>query len=53
MYIYYINTPKLCFAIAVLGREWKQGRFRGSNEGAGESNRGAQGSNRGALREQK
>ena len=37
------------YIIAVLGRDWEQGRFRGSSEGARGSNEGVRGSIEGAL----
>ena len=44
---YILYTPNLGFEIAVPGREKEQGRFRGSNEGAGGSTEGARGSTEG------
>ena len=41
-----IYTPNLGFAIAVFDREWEQGRFRGSTEGAPSEQGGAGGSKR-------
>lgn len=43
IYIYFIHTPNLGFAIAVPGRESEQDRFRESSEGAEGSTRRALG----------
>jgi len=52
IYIYIIYTPNLGFEIAVLDQKRKQGRYRGSSEGAVREQGGALKEHGGALREQ-
>ena len=52
-HIFIIIPPNLVLRIAVPGRERKQGRFRGSSQGARGSSEGARASTEGALRRSK
>ena len=49
IYIYIIYTPNLGFEIAVLDQKRKQGRYRGSSEGAVREQGGALREQEGAL----
>jgi len=50
-YIYIIYTPNLGLVITAFDREREQGRFRGSNEGAGGEHPGSKREQRGSRGE--
>ncbi len=51
LYIYIIYTPNLGLVITAFDREREQGRFRGSNEGAGGEHPGSKREQRGSRGE--